>query len=349
MPPLPALLQASGLRRSSTFSALLPLGGGLPTERPGNAFAQGLLQRLRVFWPGNEASTLEHWRALLDHFQPATPQVALPLRETDAGGESDNAEAPGSGELRAYLQPKVHVATAQVYGFEVLARWQLDDGKVLPPGEFIPALRRAGRLDAMLFELLRQAVGALLTSANPDLRLSFNVEAEQVDQPGFATSVEQVLKQLDINAQRITFELTESSPLRAPALSLENLLHLRRLGCGLAIDDFGCGYSTLQRLMELPFTELKLDRHLIADLKGAAPRRLDVVNHALALGRELGLKVIAEGVENEAQLRQLRQLGCDSAQGFLFGKPMPTSQLDAFLRDAGKRQLTEKRAGSLVE
>lgn len=115
------------------------------------------------------------------------------------------------------------------------------------------------------------------------------------------------------------------------------MLRLRLLGCGLAIDDFGCGHSTLQRLMELPFTEMKLDRHLVADVNNGDPRRLIVLRNALALGRELGLKVIAEGVENAVQLRQLQQLECDCAQGHLFGKPMDASQISTFLRGAPLR------------
>lgn len=295
------------------------------------------LQGMRVFWLGNDAATLERLRALLSDFQPSGGQLGLPLAEAATDDDREAAGPLARGKLRAYLQPKANVDTAQIYGFEVLARWQLEDGAVLLPGEFLSALRRSGRLDGMLFELMTQAVEALRAQGNNELKLSFNLEPEQIAQTGFAAAVERNLRGLDIDPRRITFELTESSPLHAPALSLENVLRLRLLGCGLAIDDFGCGHSTLQRLMELPFTELKLDRHLLADVNNGDPRRLIVLRNALALGRELGLRVIAEGVENAAQLRQLQQLGCDCAQGYLFGAPLDASQIGTFLRGAPLR------------
>ena len=295
------------------------------------------LQGMTVFWLGNEAATLERLRALLADFQPRQAQLAPALSEAGAGDDGEIASLPARGQLRAFLQPKVNVATAQVYGFEVLARWQQEDGTVLPPSEFLPALRRSGKLDGMLFEMMTQAVEALGAQGNNELKLSFNLEAEQIAQIDFAAAVERNLRVLDIDPRRITFELTEHSPLHAPPLSLENVLRLRLLGCGLAVDDFGCGHSTLQRLMELPFTEMKLDRHLIADVNNGDPRRLIVLRNALALGRELGLRVIAEGVENAAQLRQLQQLECDCAQGYLFGRPMDAGQIGTFLRGAPPR------------
>ena len=298
------------------------------------------LQGMKVFWLGNDAATLERLRALLSDFQPGSGQLGLPLAENGTTDDGEPSGLPARGKLRAYLQPKVNVATAQVYGFEVLARWQLEDGAVLLPAEFLPSLRRAGKLDGMLFELMTQAVEALRAQGSNELKLSFNLEAEQIAQIDFAATVERNLRGLDIEPQRITFELTESSPLHAPPLSLENVLRLRLLGCGLAIDDFGCGHSTLQRLMELPFTEMKLDRHLVADVNNGDPRRLIVLRNALALGRELGLKVIAEGVENAVQLRQLQQLECDCAQGHLFGKPMDASQISTFRRGAPRRLQT---------
>ncbi|MCP1651471.1 EAL domain-containing response regulator [Pseudomonas nitroreducens] len=295
------------------------------------------LQGMKVFWLGNEAATLERLRTLLADFQPREAQLGLPLNDTAAGEDGETTNLPAQGQLRAHLQPKVAVATAQIYGFEVLARWQLEDGNLLAPSEFLPGLRRAGKLDAMLAELMTQAVEALRSLENDELKLSFNLEAEQIAQTDFAAAIERNLRTLDIDPRRITFELTESSPLHAPPLSLENVLRLRLLGCGLAIDDFGCGHSTLQRLMELPFTEMKLDRHLVADVNNGDPRRLIVLRNALALGRELGLKVIAEGVENAAQLRQLQQLECDCAQGHLFGKPMDARQIGTLLRGAPLR------------
>lgn len=294
-----------------------------------------LLQGMKVFWLGNEPATLDRLRTLLSDFEPQAPQRAIALR--DRGNDGDIGLALGRGEIRAALQPKVSVATAQIYGFEVLARWHREDGQVLPPDQFLPALRRGGLLDALLFNLMEQAHGALRAHGRTDLELSFNLEAEQIAQTDFAASVERELQRWDINPRNVTFELTETSPLHAPPLSLENVLRLRLLGCGLAIDDFGCGHSTLQRLVELPFTELKLDRSFLAHLNTGDPRRLIVLTNALALGRELGLQVVAEGVENASQHRQLQSLGCEAAQGHLFGKPVAADELSGLLRSTPLR------------
>ncbi|MBD9578874.1 EAL domain-containing protein [Pseudomonas sp. BGr12] len=294
------------------------------------------VQGLKVYWLGNEAATLERLRALLADFQPQEARSAL-SQQGEQSKEGTPAEVLGSGALRAFLQPKVTVATAQIYGFEVLARWQREDGQLLAPGEFLPVLRRNGQLDKGLFELMRQAIEALRAHNRADLELSFNLESEQLAQTDFASAVERVFRRLEMDPKNVTFELTETSPLHAPPLSLENVLRLRLLGCGLAIDDFGSGHSTLQRLVELPFTELKLDRTFLADLNNGDPRRHIVLRNALALGRELGLMVVAEGVENASQHRQLQSLECESAQGHLFGKPVSTSELGPVLRGVPTR------------
>lgn len=310
------------------------------------------LQGMKVFWLGNEPATLERLRPLLSDFAPQSPQQATAPCERDSVDDGDIGLALGRGEIRAALQPKVTVATAQVYGFEVLARWHREDGQVLLPERFLPALRRGGMLDALLFDLIEQAQDALRAHGRTDLELSFNLEAEQIAQTGFAASVERELQRREIDPRNVTFELTETSPLHAPPLSLENVLRLRLLGCGLAIDDFGCGHSTLQRLVELPFTELKLDRGFLANLNSGDPRRLTVLTNTLALGRELGLHVVAEGVENAGQHRQLQSLGCVAAQGYLFGKPVATTELSGLLRGTPVRQpraeMTAPRADSVV-
>ncbi|MFV3307855.1 EAL domain-containing protein [Pseudomonas sp. NY15181] len=295
------------------------------------------LQGMKVFWLGNEAATLERLRTLLADFEPQAPQRSIALRDRGSVDDGNMGLALERGEIRAALQPKVTVATAQIYGFEVLARWHREDGQVLLPDQFLPALRRGGLLDALLFNLMGQAHDALRAHGRTDLELSFNLEAEQIAQTDFSASVERELQRREINPRNVTFELTETSPLHAPPLSLENVLRLRLLGCGLAIDDFGCGHSTLQRLVELPFTELKLDRNFLANLNTGDPRRLIVLTNALALGRELGLHVVAEGVENASQHRQLQSLGCEAAQGHLFGKPVAASELSGLLRGTPTR------------
>lgn len=299
------------------------------------------LQGLQVFRLTNGPATHENLQALLADFDPhGTNTPSLPtLSETPSDHEV--AGALGNGELRAALQPKVEVASGHVCGFEVLARWQRADGNILLPGTFLPALRRTALLDALLFTLMDQATSELLAHGCAHLGLAFNLEPSQVAQPGFAQRVEHQLRRQSVDPRRITFELTESGLLQAPAVSLDNLLRLRLLGCGLAIDDFGKGHSTLQRLVDLPFTELKLDACFLAELD-EDPRRHAVLASALALGRALDLPVVAEGVENANQLRHLQQLGCDLAQGNFLGKPVMGGALARLLREIDDKRETRR-------
>ncbi|CAI8775288.1 EAL domain-containing protein [Pseudomonas sp. IT-P258] len=257
-----------------------------------------------------------------------TPKSPI-LRETPA--DEAVVTALWHGEIRPAFQPKVSVKTGRICEFEVLARWQRPDGDLLAPDQFLPALRDAGLLDALLFTLLGQAFSKLSAQGHTTIKLAFNLEPSQISRPGFAVRVEQWLRRLGVDPRRITFELTELGLLEAPEVSLENLLRLRMLGCGLAIDDFGSGQSTLQRLVELPFTELKLDACFVQELH-CDPRRRAVLSNAVSLGRALELSVVAEGVETESQLRQLEDLGCDYVQGYYFSKAVMGDALEHLLR-----------------
>lgn len=323
-----ALLQAAA--REHLIHAVVLMGEPLPGLWPALSRLFDL-HGLPVRRLGNSAATHERLLKILaelDALRAARP--ALPtLCESPA--EREVIAALGHGEIRAALQPKIDLGSGALCGFEVLARWQRADGQLLSPRSFLPTLRSHGLLDALLFDLMDQATSHLHAHARADLGLAFNLEPVQLSQPGFVARVECQLQRLGIDPRRITFELTESGLLRAPAISLDNLLHLRLLGCGLAMDDFGAGQSTLQRLLELPFTELKLDASFLAGLD-ADPRRQAVLASALALGRALELPVVAEGVETEDQLQHLKRLGCERAQGFLLGRPLLGGELAQLLR-----------------
>lgn len=269
--------------------------------------------------------------ALLEEFNPLgidAPPLPV-LREIPSDEEVIGALS--RDEIRAALQPKISVSTGGVTGFEVLARWQRADDEIMLPGSFLPALRRNSLLDALLFTLIDQAISALEFHGDNQFHLAFNVEPIQLARPGFSAQLAHRLLRLGADPRRITFELTEIGALHMPAVSLDNLLRIRLLGCGLAIDDFGSGHSTLERLIELPFTEMKLDAQFLAELD-VDPRCGAVLASALALGRALGLTVVAEGVESESHLRHLQLLGCEHVQGYYFCKPLMGNALNRFLR-----------------
>lgn len=268
-----------------------------------------------------------------------TPELPI-LREIPA--DADVVTALWRGEILPAFQPKVSVITGRVCGFEVLARWQRPGGDLLAPDQFLPALRDAGLLDALLFTLMTQSFSKLSSLGRADIKLAFNLEPSQIAQPGFTSRVGQRLRRQGVDPRRITFELTEVGLLEAPAVSLDNLLRLRMFGCGLAIDDFGRGQSTLHRLIELPFTELKLDACFVRGLD-CDPRRSAILSNAVALGRALELPVVAEGVETESQLHHLQVLGCEYAQGYYFSKPVMGEALNHLLHVKAAGNVVSRR------
>lgn len=221
------------------------------------------------------------------------------------------------------FEPKIDLLSGQVYGFELLARC---DG--IGTDLLIPRLERLGLLDAMLFSLLRQGSRFIEALGRADLEIAFNASPAQVGAPDFPRRLCAVLSECLPGQRRITVELTETSDL--PATALANLRELRQRGLGLALDDFGSGYSSLRRLCELPFSEIKLDRHFSARLNDD-PKCRKVVRASIELARALALPLVLEGVETREQMETLAALGGRLAQGYLFTRPLQGHELRAFL------------------
>ncbi|HRZ24442.1 MAG TPA: EAL domain-containing protein, partial [Candidatus Contendobacter sp.] len=247
--------------------------------------------------------------------------------------ESQLRTAIETGQLRAYFQPKVRLSDGRLAGAEALVRWQHPDHGLIPPGRFIPVAEASSLIvdlgDWMLAEVCRQL--AIWRGAGlPPLTVAVNLAARHFRDPGFGERIEALLTAHGLPAQALELELTESSLLEAGARTAETMLTLRRLGLGLAIDDFGVGYSSLSYLKRLPLTALKIDRSFVRDLV-TNPDDCMLAATIIALGHGLGLKVVAEGVENEEQRRILLNQGCDLAQGYLFDPPMPAEQFADWL------------------
>ena len=251
--------------------------------------------------------------------------------------ESELRRAIEVGQLRAYFQPKVRLADGWPAGAEALVRWLHPDHGLIPPGRFIPVAEASDLIvalgDWMLEAVCRQLVvwrGAGL----PPLTVAVNLTARHFRDPGFIGRLENLLAAHGLAPQVLELELTESSLLEAGAQTAETLLALRRLGVGLAIDDFGTGYSSLSYLKRLPITALKIDQSFVRDLVIDPDDRI-LAATIVALSHSLGLKVVAEGVETEDQRRILLEQGCDLAQGYLFGPPMPAEPFAEWLDARG--------------
>ena len=247
--------------------------------------------------------------------------------------EEEVRQALALQQLQAWYQPKFDLQTGEVCGIEVLCRWLHPSKGLLPPAVFIPVLERCGLMDELLFAQLDQAL-CLQEQARVQgfsLNMAFNLQAAQLANPQLTYTLKGILTRYATPGSRLTFELTETGLLQAPAASLENLVRLRMMGCRLSIDDFGAGFSSLQRLCQLPFNEIKLDGEFVRNLQHE-PRCEAAISSTLALGKALGMSVVVEGIETEAQFLRLLELGCLQGQGYWFARPMNGPDLLSWLQ-----------------
>lgn len=267
--------------------------------------------------------------------QLATYEIREPALSPGLG--QDLRQALLTGQIRAYFQPKFDLASGAVSGVEVLARWHHPDFGVVSPERFIGALARYGWLDALLFQQFYE--GARLQrearEAGHRLSLSFNIMPDQLSQTHFFEQVRAALEACSLAGDSVTFEVLEGTVIQGLDVCLQNCEQLRALGCRLSMDDFGIGFSSLHRLCQLPFDEIKLDREFVQAL-GQDPRGQAVIISTLALGTALKVPVIIEGVETHPQRLQLLELGAIHAQGYLCGMAMPRQELVGWLAERGE-------------
>ncbi|MDD0987457.1 EAL domain-containing protein [Pseudomonas shahriarae] len=235
-------------------------------------------------------------------------------------------------ELKSFFQPKFNLMTGKSDSLEVLARWEYPQFGVLPPADFLAQAGRFGLMDELFFSLLEQALAFLQTAQEQGhvLSLAFNLEAGQLACKSLLPRLCAALERYAIPPSRLTFEITESGLLEVSPGVLQTLIRLRMMGAGLSIDDFGIGYSSLERLCQLPFTEIKLDARFARDLETSSRNRA-VISSTLALAQALDMAVVVEGVEHESQRQGLLKLGCELGQGYLCARPMSATRALAWL------------------
>ena len=233
-------------------------------------------------------------------------------------------------------QPQVDLATGKLLGFEALMRWRGDDGKYVAPDQFIPLAEQSGLIIGMGAWILRSALFSLLqlqTEGWKGLRMAINVSAVQFRMPDFVDSVKMALEDTGIAPQLVELEITESVAMMGQSLVESTLHKLRQLGIAIAIDDFGTGFSSLSYLDRLPLDRIKIDRSFVIAMQHHGPGEGQrIVDLVVRIGRSMNLRVIAEGIENEAQAKHLLEIGCHEGQGFLYGRPMNIDDLRAWLQ-----------------
>jgi predicted signal transduction protein with EAL and GGDEF domain len=240
----------------------------------------------------------------------------------------DLRQAMAKNELELYFQPKIDAKSGKVTAAEALIRWQHPTRGMVMPGSFIPLAERSGLIGPLGNWVIEAACKQARAWRDKGLRMrvAINVSAYQMRQEDLVDRIADALKRHRIRPSLLTLEITETAAMEDTRATQETFRRLGELGVHLSIDDFGTGYSSLAYLRKLPAEELKIDRVFVQDVEHSADARA-VVDAVLKLAHALGLKVVAEGVENPRQQQILVELGCDELQGFLFAKPMTARAL----------------------
>jgi diguanylate cyclase (GGDEF)-like protein len=245
---------------------------------------------------------------------------------------SEFRRALTSDEIVVFYQPIMRMDGTRVHGAEGLVRWQHPELGLLPPSDFIPIVEQTDLIAPLTRHVLERAVAdcARWRQAGRDLTVSVNLSVRNLLDPDLPSLIEELLERYDLAPEALQLEITESMLMSDPDRSLLTLTALSQIGVGLSVDDYGTGYSSLANLRRLPIDELKLDRSFVSPML-SDENDLIIVRSTINLGHDLGLNVVAEGIEDEATLGRLADLGCDLAQGYHFSKPLPSREFDAFI------------------
>ncbi|MBF0096044.1 MAG: bifunctional diguanylate cyclase/phosphodiesterase [Magnetococcales bacterium] len=236
-------------------------------------------------------------------------------------------------EFAVYYQPKIDLMTGTILGFEALVRWLRPGKGMVSPGLFIPAAEESGLVVPLGIFVLRTACAQLKKwhdMGYMHLHMAVNIASQQLRDEAIVRVVEEILTSTRLFPDRLELEITESSAMVSVEKTIQLLASLRQRGIQIAVDDFGTGYSSLSYLKRFPITTLKVDQSFVRDLPGDLDS-LEIVNAIIAMGRSLGFKTVAEGVETAAQEAVLRTAGCHAVQGYLYSKPVPAAEITPLL------------------
>jgi EAL domain-containing protein (putative c-di-GMP-specific phosphodiesterase class I) len=258
-----------------------------------------------------------------------------PAPAKEAAAHPDEAElalALSKGQVVPSFQPKIALRTGAVIGVEALARWQRADGVALPPDLFIPLAEASGLIVPLTSQILQLSFAACRRwqTRFPGCGVAVNISPLALADPALPDQIEAMLRDAELPPGALIAEITESMIIADPVLATEVLTRLRIKGIGLAIDDFGTGHSSLLSLMRLPFTELKVDRSFVANCDTDLDA-LKIIRATISLAHELGMSVVAEGIETAATARCITGLGCDIGQGWHFARAMTEAELSPWL------------------
>ncbi len=241
-------------------------------------------------------------------------------------------------EITCFLQPKMHLTDGAVFGFEALARWHHPEFGMIFPDEFIPKVAEFGLDYELSVAIIEQAVDALAALSDDKLSVAVNTPANVLTNCAFEPFLADLLNYHGLEPRHILFEVTEVGQSCIPQCELDALLRLSMKGHTLSIDDFGTGASSFERLVRIPFNELKIDRMFVRNLETSRAAR-GLIRDLVHIGKRFGMSVTVEGVETRESVRILRRLGCDAAQGYGIARPMSASSVRDWLAHYDPRRL----------
>jgi EAL domain-containing protein (putative c-di-GMP-specific phosphodiesterase class I) len=267
------------------------------------------------------------------HSQSAGADTALPIPAEQIG------LAIAAGQIIPWFQPKASLATGAIVGAEALARWVRADGRLVSPAAFIPVIEQSGLIAALTDTILDQALIACARwrQNRPDCRVAVNVSPLLLDDPGLTDRVEQTLQTHGVPPGALVLEITEGTGIPDTPCATEILTRLRIRGVNLSVDDFGTGHSSPLSLARMPFNEMKIDQAFVREAIYNRDSR-KVVRASASLGRELGLNVVAEGVETAAIEQLVQEAGCHIGQGWLYGRAVPPEIFQAQMEETSMEQ-----------
>jgi EAL domain-containing protein (putative c-di-GMP-specific phosphodiesterase class I) len=252
--------------------------------------------------------------------------------------ENDLRQALVEEEFELYFQPIYDIAAHRLNGFEALLRWNHPEKGVLAPGAFISVAEEAGLITDLGTWVLDRGCRTMARwrrdFAGVEVSLSLNLSPRDLLQPSLIPMLTELLHETGLDGRHVKLEITETAVMENPEIATARLERLQKMGFQVAMDDFGTGYSSLSYLQRLPIDILKIDRSFVQTML-ENPNNLEIIKAIIGLGKILDLRIVAEGVETPEQLAALRDLGCDLAQGYLLGRPMPRQQAEALLSGSG--------------
>jgi diguanylate cyclase (GGDEF)-like protein len=249
--------------------------------------------------------------------------------------ENDLRRAIEREELRVYYQPIVSLENGQLAGFEALIRWQHPERGFINPSDFIPLAEDTGLIVPLGLWILKRACQQLClwqwqSPSNRSLFMSVNLSGKQVAQPSLVSDISEILAETHVEPRHLKLEITESAVMENAEMAAQLLKRLKAIGVQLSIDDFGTGYSSLSYLHRFPVNTLKIDRSFVGRI-GEAAENIEIVRTVVSLAENMGMEVVAEGVETLSQLMQLRKLKCQYGQGYLFSRPIDAESVSTWI------------------